>query len=215
MCICVFVYLYLYLCKNKLSCPPASTHSTAPRSIRVEKPTSGLDKNTKELVRPAWWSPRWGSRWRPRWPAWWWPRWGSQWRWIDGEEWSWPWWASWEHLQSFKEVRPAPDHQVGPEQRPAQVIHLIFHLILHFIFHLTLQLILHLILYLIMYLIFHHLPVHQTSGLNTYYVHFREEECLGLYNREISRGPCTIKFIPPLVHCTMCMYSMHPNPTEG
>ena len=26
---------------------------------------------------------------------------------------------------------------------------------------------------------------------------------------------CTIKFIPPLVQCTMCMYSMHPNPTEG
>ena len=30
------------------------SHSTAPRSIRVEKPSSGQDKNTKELVRPTW-----------------------------------------------------------------------------------------------------------------------------------------------------------------
>ena len=55
MCICT---LYLYLCPFLyfafccilLQASPPATHSTAPRSIRVEKPTTGLDKNTKELV---------------------------------------------------------------------------------------------------------------------------------------------------------------------
>ena len=48
---CIFVFLYFWpsWAKKELN-PPASTHSTAPRSIRVEKPSTNLDKNTKELV---------------------------------------------------------------------------------------------------------------------------------------------------------------------
>ena len=52
-CILCCIFVFLYFCpswaKKELN-PPASTHSTAPRSIRVEKPSTNLDKNTKELV---------------------------------------------------------------------------------------------------------------------------------------------------------------------
>ena len=58
LCWCLSLYLcHLYFCicicfsVEICTCCPSATHSTAPRSIRVEKPSSGVEKNTKESVR--------------------------------------------------------------------------------------------------------------------------------------------------------------------